>query len=175
MPPRHAAATFAALLVALAAGPAAAELWIWTDGKGEERWTDDPSSVPPEQKSTLRRADDPTRPEDEDGGSYSSVDARNEAPPEESPDEKRRREKREQQQRLLEVELSQKEQELEELRRAHTKAENEHRRFKYGGRVGAFERGEVARVEAERVRVRKENAEKQLDALRGRIELLRDR
>lgn len=171
----RAVALLVSLLVALAAGPARAELWIWTDPKGEERWTDDPSSVPPEQKSTLRRADDPTRPEDEDGGAYTSVDARNEAPPEESPDEKRRREKREEQLRLLEIELVEKERELDELRRAFTKADNEHRRFKYGGRVGAFEKGEGARAEAERLRLRKEGAEKQVEALRGRIELLRDR
>lgn len=168
-------AALLAVALALAPGPARAELWLWTDAAGDERWTDDPSSVPREQASTLRRADDPGRPEAEEGGGFSAVSPRNEEPPPESPDERRRREKREEQLRLLEVELIEREREVEQLRKQHVRAENEHRRFRYGGRVGAFERANEAKAEAERLRVAREHAERQLDALRGRIELLQDR
>ncbi len=160
-----------AIAVAVAApSSAAAELWSWTDAEGEERWTDDPSSVPPEQRSTLKLHGD----EEDDDSSFSAVDPRNVAPPPESEAEKRAREARREQRRLLEAEELELIERVKKLRGAYTRAANEHRRYRVGGRIGAHAKAAAAEREAARLGAELDAAEKNLSAVQGRLELLRN-
>lgn len=153
-----------AALVLVLAGPAAADVWRWTDASGEEHFTDDPSSVPPERRATLRNLDDG----DDEGGTFSSLGEEDAG---DAVDE---------QQRALAVEarLRLREEhgaavaELERLRAELSEARRESRKWRAGGRIGAADRAAEADRQVAALTARLEALEEKLASLEARLALV---
>lgn len=134
----------AALLLVLAlAAPAGAEPWVWQDETGTDVFTDDPSLVPEARRHTLRRLGDA---QDDEGGWYSGVDTSDD-PAREA--DRRAADARALQRQSLVRQLERLTGELATLERERVQADNEYRRYKVGGRIGAADRAAAARVRVE--------------------------
>lgn len=153
-----------ALVVALAAAPAAADTFVWTDASGEEHYTDDPSMVPPAARHTLRSLDvegstlSVVNPEPDGGLDPGAAAA------------ERERLLLEQSERgkleALRVEL---EQAVAALQRRIADADREARKYGAGGRIGAADAAARARELAAQLRGQLAGKEHELRALLARI------
>ncbi len=142
-------ALVAALLLASAV-PALAEPWVWTDETGEDVFTDDPSLVPEAQRHTLRRFGEEAAAEDdaEEGGWYSGVTVDDR---ELTAEERAEAARRTQQRQSLVREVERLSAEIDALERERLQADNEHRRYKVGGRIGAADKAAAAKAKLDAI------------------------
>jgi len=148
-------------LVSLLPLPAAADAWVWRDETGAEVFTDDPSLVPDAQRHTLRRMGEALAEDDgddESGGWYSGGDGDPQARDESSQAAQLRARQRQSLARTLD-ELGA---ELATVERERLHADNEFRRFKVGGRIGAADRAAAAKARVDAL-------DRRLAELRGEL------
>ncbi len=135
-------AWFVLMLLAVSS-PALAQAWVWRDEVGAEHWTDDPTTVPEAHRHSLRRLGEEEQADEDEGGWYSGISVDDtETDPRailQAQIELQRRQALLRSIEALQVEVA-------ALERERIGLDNEHRRYKVGGRIGAADRAVAARA-----------------------------